>query len=86
MDEKKLFNFKKEMKGFDPTAKGSGPRLLDLPLNGKLTQQEQDEYNAAREECEKRGGDWKSERSKEHDRVAGILHEAYKEYDRRYDQ
>ncbi len=86
MEEKKEFNAKEGLKGFDPTAKGSGPRLFDLLLKEKITTEEWDDYSMAKNECESRGGNWKSERNEKHDRIARIYYEACKEYESRYEQ
>ncbi|MCK3683989.1 hypothetical protein [Maribellus sp. YY47] len=70
MDEKKLFNAYEGLKGFDPTAKGSGPRPIDVPMDECITQTEWDGYTKAKEACEKRGGNWQRERNERHDKIA----------------
>jgi hypothetical protein len=86
MDIKKQFNALEGLKGFDATAKGSGPRLLDLPLSEPISKEEWEEYTNAKDKCESRRGDWRRERSEKHARIARIYAEACKEYERRYDQ
>lgn len=86
MDKKefKELNANEGLKGFDPEAKGSGPRLHALLSEEQLPLKKRDEYMKAKEECEKRGGNWQLERSEEHEKIAQIFKQAYKRYDNLY--
>jgi hypothetical protein len=72
MDKKEIieFNAKEGLKGFDSAAKGTGPRLIDVPMDEKITNAEWDDYTRAKNECEKRGGNWQRERNERHDKIA----------------
>jgi hypothetical protein len=72
MDKKEFieFNAKEGLKGFDPEAKGSGPRLIDVPMDKNISQAEWDDYTRAKNKCDERGGNWQLERSERHDKIA----------------
>ena len=86
MEEKKIFNAREGLKGHDAVSGPSQYRFDDLKFSEPISKEEWEDYKKAKEECEARGGNWRSERSREHDRMALIYYQACKEYEKRYDQ
>jgi len=82
----KEFNAREALKGFDPTATEGMPRLYDLELSEPISDEEWDDYNEAKEACEREGGDWKKERSEEHARIARIYAKACEAYRKKHNQ